>query len=263
MTHSQNFARARALFRSAVLFAALTAVWGAPLLVNGCASLAHAAADTHSGYVDTKALDLVRILPPPPADDSAETRAELDLMLKIQESRSAAEAARAKADAEVSIYRFADALGDPPGFAGKNLPRTQALFRNILAEETAVVGTGKNRFARPRPFLLEPHLQPVVDKPPNGSYPSGHTTWGYTVGVVLADMIPERRPQIMARAAEYGFNRVVAGVHYPSDIEGGKMAGAALAAALFASPAFLRDYAEAKSELRQALNLPRLPRYAP
>jgi acid phosphatase (class A) len=206
-------------------------------------------------YVDATELDLVRLLPPPPANDSAETRAELDQMLKIQKSRTKAQVARAQADAEVNLYRFADALGNPPGFEPSRLPLTQQLFRKIMRDEFVVVGTGKDAFARPRPFALEPRLLPVVEKPPNGSYPSGHTVWGHTVGLVLADMIPERRREIMARAAEYAYNRVIAGVHYPSDIEGGKMAATAFAAALFASPAFQSDFAAAKAELRQALQL--------
>jgi acid phosphatase (class A) len=251
-------ARPRALLRSAILAAALAVLSATPLLVNGCTSVVHA--DAHSRYVDTKALDLVRLLPPPPANDSAETRAELDLMLQIQQERTASEAARAQADNEVNIYRFADVLGDPPAFTPARLPRTHALFRKITGDELAVIGAGKEGFARPRPYVIEPLLTPVVQKPPPmGSYPSGHATWAYTVGLVLADMIPERRTQIFARAAEYGHNRIVAGVHYPSDVESGKVAGTVLAAALFASPVFQVDYAAAKSELRQALNLPAQP----
>ena len=206
-------------------------------------------------YVDASLLDLVRLLPPPPADDSRETRAELDEMLRIQKKRNDVQVSRAQADADITINRFADALGAPAGFDVKNLPATTLLFRKITTDEFVVVGTGKDKFARPRPFALEKRLQPVVEKPPNGSYPSGHTVWGHTVGLVLADMVPERRPQLMTRAEEYANNRVVAGVHYPSDIESGRMAATAFAAALFASSAFQSDLAAARAELRQALNL--------
>ena len=222
-------------------------VWQRPQLSRGTLR--------QTQYVDAAALDLTRLIPPPPTNDSAETRAELDQMLTIQKTRTPAQVARATADADVNVNRFADAFADPPGFDVKNLPRTQSLFRKIGTDERVVVGTGKDGFARPRPFVLEPRLQPVVKTPPNGSYPSGHTMWSYTVGLVLADMVPERRAQLMARAAEYAQNRVIAGVHYPSDIEGGKMAATAFAAALFASPAFQSDLAAAKAELRKALDL--------
>jgi acid phosphatase (class A) len=206
-------------------------------------------------YVDASLLDLMRLLPPPPANDSAATRAELDEMLRIQKKRSAVQVSRAQADANVTINRFAEALGAPSGFDIRNLPVTTLLFRKITTDEFVVVGTGKDKFARPRPFVLEKRLRPVVEKPPNGSYPSGHTVWAHTVGLVLSEMVPERRAQLMTRAEEYANNRVVGGVHYPSDIEGGRMAATAFAAALFASPAFQSDLAAAKAELRQALNL--------
>jgi len=99
-----------------------------------------------------------------------------------------------------------------------------------------VIQAGKSSFKRPRPFLLEPRIEPVVDKPPNDAYPSGHSMWARTVGLLLADMLPEHREKIMARSDEYAFNRVVAGVHYPSDVESGKLAATALAAFLFAVP---------------------------
>ena len=68
-------------------------------------------------------------------------------------------------------------------------------------------------------------------------------------GIVLADMVPERRTQIFARAEEYAHNREVGGVHYPSDVAGGHLAGTALAAALFTSQAFLNDELAAAAEL--------------
>jgi acid phosphatase (class A) len=80
--------------------------------------------------------------------------------------------------------------------------------------------------------------------------------WARTVGLLLSNMLPEFREKIMARSDEYAYNRVVAGVHYPSDIESGKLAATALTAFLLAAPAFQADFAEAKKELRAALKLP-------
>ncbi|HEV7714935.1 MAG TPA: phosphatase PAP2 family protein [Steroidobacteraceae bacterium] len=231
----------------------------APRAVARASTSAAVQVDAEKPYFDPASIDLTRLLPPFPANESSETRAELDLMMKIQTKRSPTEAARAKDDAQASVYRFADALGAPAGFTAQNLPLTDALFNALRREEVGVIGVNQARFARPRPFVLEPRLEPVIAKPANGSYPSGHTTWARMVALVLADMIPERRAQILARADEYSYNRVVAGVHYPSDIDGGKLSGTVLAAALFASPRFQSDLAAAQSELRQALNLPAQP----
>jgi peptidoglycan/xylan/chitin deacetylase (PgdA/CDA1 family) len=61
--------------------------------------------------------------------------------------------------------------------------------------------------------------QNLVNSP---SYPSGHTTHGYAEGVLLALLVPERYPQMVARAAEYGNNRIVIGAHYAMDVIGGR-----------------------------------------
>jgi acid phosphatase (class A) len=211
-----------------------------------------------SPYFDAKTLDLSRVLPPPPANDSETTRSEIALMLKIQQERTPAEAARARADASYSVFGCADALGNPEVFNANALPKTNSLIRKVTYEEGAVVQAGKRGFKRPRPFVLESRIEPIVRKPTNDSYPSGHAMWSRVIGLVLADMLPEYSDKIMARADEYASHRVIAGVHYPSDVEAGKHAGTALAAFLFASPAFQPDYAQARQELRTALKLPLL-----
>ena len=61
--------------------------------------------------------------------------------------------------------------------------------------------------------------QNLVNSP---SYPSGHTTHGYAEGVLLALLVPERYPQMVARAAEYGRSRIVIGAHYAMDVIGGR-----------------------------------------
>jgi hypothetical protein len=99
-----------------------------------------------------------------------------------------------------------------------------------------------DRYGNSRPFQTEPHLltysgkdffgadsdnvawlrgpaQNLVDSP---SYPSGHTTHGYTESLLLALLVPERYPEMMARAAEYGNNRIIIGAHYAMDVLGGR-----------------------------------------
>jgi acid phosphatase (class A) len=227
----------------------------APLL-QSCTSTQARVVDLASPYIDARKIDLRTLLPPPPAENSETTRAETTLILKLQSEIAPEHAERVRADAEASIYRFADALGNPEAFTRERLPRTHALFRKVKYEQAAVVHVGKRGFERRRPFRFQGDVVPLVDKPRTASYPSGHSMWARTVGLLLADMLPEHREKIMARADEYAFNRVLAGVHYPSDIEGGKLAGTALAAFLLASPAFQKDYEEARKELREALQLP-------
>jgi membrane-associated phospholipid phosphatase len=77
----------------------------------------------------------------------------------------------------------------------------------------------------------------LVDSP---SFPSGHTTYGYTGSLVLAVLVPARYPQMIARAAEYGNDRILMGAHYAMDVMGGRtLALYDLAHLLANDPAYL------------------------
>jgi acid phosphatase (class A) len=210
-------------------------------------------------YLTPLSVDLYRLLPPPPEAGSAQERAELDELLRLQAARTPDEVRRAAQDATVSIFRFADALGSPAKFNPGQLPLTSEFFARIGRDEGLFMNPAKDAFGRPRPFVTDPHLTPVVPRPPSASYPSGHSTWAVACAIVLADMLPERRTQIFARADEYAHNREVGGVHYPSDVFAGHLAGTALAEALFDQPRFVADELLAATELRVALGLPPLP----
>jgi acid phosphatase (class A) len=61
---------------------------------------------------------------------------------------------------------------------------------------------------------------------------------------------------IFKRAAIFGHNRVVAGVHYPTDIEAGRIAGSVIDNVFLHQPGFMADFAKARAEVRLILGLP-------
>jgi hypothetical protein len=76
----------------------------------------------------------------------------------------------------------------------------------------------------------------------NPAFPSGHTTYGYTEGMLLAIMVPARYTQEITRAAEYGNSRIVVGAHYAMDVIGGRtVALYDLAQLLSENPAYLNQ----------------------
>lgn len=101
-----------------------------------------------------------------------------------------------------------------------------------LAALTATLTTNwlKLYYLRLRPTLV-PHLDGVIG---NQSYPSGHTVNVTVVYVLFALLAP---PALRLRllliagllALLTGLSRVMLGVHYPSDVLGGWMLGAAFA----------------------------------
>ena len=63
---------------------------------------------------------------------------------------------------------------------------------------------------------------------PLRSYPSGHATMGYSLGIVLAALIPEKAQAILARAADYAYSREIRGDPYHADVEASHALGNSL-----------------------------------
>src|SRR5947209_20328887 len=79
------------------------------------------------------------------------------------------------------------------------------------------------------------------------SYPSGHSTRGALDAILLAQMVPEKRAEIFARGWDFGLSRVVGGVHYPSDVEAGRIDATAIVAIMMQNAGFQTDLAAARS----------------
>ena len=212
-----------------------------------------ALAEEAKPFADNKEIDLLVILPPPPANDSAQTKAELAEVLTFQVTRTPEMAARGAADATENVWRFADVMG--PNFTKEKLPKFAAFFDRITETEGAVVDPAKDVFNRPRPHQLSDLVKPAVKMSNSGAWPSGHATVGTLMGIVLSNMVPEKRAAIMARAWEYGNNRVIGGIHFRSDVEMGRIAGAVIAATIMKHEDFKAEFEPAKAELRAALGL--------
>ncbi len=200
-----------------------------------------------------QAIDFARLLPPPPAPGSARQREDLAAVLDRQRRRTPEMEALAQADAKRSVLRFAPALG--PGFTAENLPLALPFFEKLKETADAMFGDAKEHWNRPRPSQADPEVKPCLKVPRGASYPSGHAFFATVTAIALAEMVPQRREEIFERAREYGENRVIGGVHYPSDIAAGRIAGTVVAAALLEDGDFVRELDAAGDEVRRALGL--------
>lgn len=148
-----------------------------------------------------------------------------------------AEAVTAKLFARGGTFDvFGKAYNRPAGSPGADA------YGNSRPFQTAPVLTafrGPDYFGRPSHSLdwLRGPNQNLIDSP---SYPSGHTTYGYAESLVLAILVPERYQQMVARAAEYGNDRIVMGAHYAMDVLGGRAVSLHAVAHLLANdPAYV------------------------
>lgn len=87
--------------------------------------------------------------------------------------------------------------------------------------------------------MVVPSLIPALkaDATSDGGFPSGHTNAAYLSSIAMAYAVPERYQELLTRASELGNNRVVAGMHSPLDVMGGRVMATAMAAAILSDPA--------------------------
>jgi acid phosphatase (class A) len=227
---------------------------GKPWLVAALAALLASGtfAATPENYLTQPQYDPARLLPPPPNDNSVAAKSELAELKGIANVRSPAQLARARSDDKTeNASIFSETIG--PGFDLKALPATEKMFADIRREEQAAAAVAKDFFKRNRPWIVDPSIASCSRQDaPQSSYPSGHATMGYSMGVVLASLVPEKAQAILARASEYAENRLVCGMHFRRDIEAGQALGTAIAVQLMQSPAFKVDYDAAATELHAA-----------
>jgi acid phosphatase (class A) len=197
-------------------------------------------------YLTANTVDAVTLLPPPVALESAEAASELGVVLLAQQQRTPADLARIASEDHMGLENFAEAIG--PWCSPDKLPQLKALIQEIQSESKVIVYPAKAHFSHPRPPAVDPRVHPVVTEA-SDSYPSGHATRGMMDAEILAELFPERKDPIMKRGQEIGWDRVVAGVHFPSDIVAGRVLGQALAKALLAQPSFQQRLITIRSEI--------------
>ena len=106
------------------------------------------------------------------------------------------------------------------------IPKTRKTgYAAVLSLIFGVIVTNlllKNIVARPRPFAEIEALIPLIAKPTDFSFPSGHTTASFAVALVMLRMLPKKIgiPAVVL-AALVAFSRLYLGVHYPTDVLAG------------------------------------------
>ncbi len=221
---------------------------------SASASVPQAKAKKTPFFVDPGQLNLAPILPAPPAQDSAATRAELAELHRIELARGPEQKAAAEFDDQhEDMFLYANVLGG--GFKAEALPLTAALSAHLRNDVSIVNGPLKARFGRPRPYHFDATLHPICETNKENSYPSGHAFNGYIYGLTLAEMVPEKQAEILARADAYAHNRMVCEAHYASDLEASRRAAYALFGYLEGNARFEAELAAARGETRRALHL--------
>jgi acid phosphatase (class A) len=253
MPHDAIFTTRSALALGAMLLS------GGELAAQTAAETAIAKARTSlgAGYLGQANLpDSVVLLPAPPAPMSHALRRDERAEKRALALRNTARWMLATSDANLAGGAKAFMCAAGIAIGATETPKLEALLRRA-APDLGLAGYGaKRKYMRARPFMTNgqptctPEMETVLRS--DGSYPSGHSAIGYGWGVILGDLLPQRRGRLVARGAAFGDSRRICNVHFLSDVEAGQTIARAVVAKLRADPVYQADFAAAQAEVRAA-----------
>jgi hypothetical protein len=175
--------------------------------------------------------------PPPPSTSSQQMKDETAEVKRTVEHLTNAQLAIAQ--------KWNDGAGtySPPGHwndvaleyvrdAKMSEVRAARVFALLnMAMHDAGVGCweAKYHYFNPRPSQLDPTIKTQIGMPNFPSYTSGHSTFSAAGAAILSYLFPGGTTSFAAMRDEAGISRLYGGIHYPSDIEAGKLHGARIA----------------------------------
>ena len=191
--------------------------------------------------------DAVALLAPPPATGSEEQAADMASVIAVHGGAARNDLSEAKSESNYSVFVFTPAVG--VFFQPGKFPKTEAFFNSLHNESDRVVDQSKGVWKRLRPINVNPALNWGV-REDSYSYPSGHSTRGTVYALLLAEMFPDRKDEILEVGRRIGWHRVQLAMHYPTDVYAGRVLAQAIVRELKSNPAFQHDFAEVKAELK-------------
>jgi acid phosphatase (class A) len=235
----------------------------AAALIFCCATNVQAAGDEingHAYFTKAELPDMTKILPPFPEFESARFVADQSQHLWGKLMRQdEARAAQAQRDAVYSMQTVIDEMGPLFGLeiTKEDTPEIYSILQDVCASCDSIYSGAKAKFNRQRPYAYYDEGTLIPEKEEKhrneGSYPSGHTVFFWTSALLLADInqSTEAMEGLLARGYEFGQSRVIAGYHWQSDVDAGRMAGNVLYLLIRNHERFIEQLAKARAEFAE------------
>ncbi len=188
-------------------------------------------------------------LPKPPKVKAKSWKSDIGKIIQIQKYAAPHEIAAARYEHRLRPDILTDVLG--PNFSRVKLPKTFVLLDNVTSDSKAVTKQAKDHWHLPRPYVADKRVKLLVPAlhPKNFAYPSGHTSTSLVLANLLGSLVPEAHFVLQHQAGRIANRRVLAGVHTPHDLTGGRVLGALIWQKLQAQSAFQDDLAAARAEI--------------
>ena len=173
-----------------------------------------------------------------PKTGSAEEAQDFKVLLQVQQFRTAQDCAIAAKEADTSIETMFG--GDQKILTDAEVSKMKTFLFKAYVNVGLNIYRAKNLFKRPRPYVTNPNIKPCIALESSYAYPSGHTMMVRLYARILSKVFPEREQLFLQRATQYSLNRVIGGVHHPSDIAAGNVVADYLAGKMIEKEGFMK-----------------------
>lgn len=178
-----------------------------------------------------------------PEHQSEIEKQDFEQLFFFQGSRTKAQCDQAAIEEKANVETFFTSIQNPLLTPTELKSFTQIAF-SIKSEVIKQVIVAKQMFKRPRPYDYNHDINPCIKLEPTYAFPSGHASLAFAYAQILSFVFPERETEFFKRAEEVGLNRVIGGVHHPSDIVAGKKLGLVMAKDMLSREEFIRRLRE-------------------
>ena len=196
-------------------------------------------------------------LPAPPDELSSQLSCDIVFYNEGKFLRSSAQGEQAVADVEYSADNFCQVFSKVLGqeISSSKTPAIYELLTRVHPSGNAATQKAKSRWGRERPYVYtgEPTAYPSDEDGlrETGSYPSGHASGSWLMGLVLSEVTRYKQDEILNRAYKYGQGRVITGYHWQSDVNYGRIVGSAVYATLHGKSSFRDQMIKAVAEYQK------------
>jgi acid phosphatase (class A) len=202
-------------------------------------------------------------IPDPPANSSAQTRAEINYLLALQRNRTTEEVRASLIMKDVyynlrvqpgdsayaryrrNLFQIGRSIGS--WFNPQTLPVTADFMARVWRDANFFIWSLKFKYARIRPYVIDHDLK-NLEQTDWAAYPSGHASNSYINAFIYQELAPEFTDVFVKDAYDMAHSREILGVHFPSDSESARIFARQFVNMLFQHEEFRKDFENVKKE---------------
>lgn len=172
--------------------------------------------------------------PPPPAHDSAEIQAQLDVLKAVEMTPAKMQTILYRGSVEGAYFSWIETAGKhiSEHHWDENPPLSALIYATMSAASfDSIIACFDTKYAYwyIRPSQLDPTVEPRSGVPPHPSYPAAAACNAIATAEALAGFFPAERETFLAAAEQSKNARVWSAIHYPMDVEAGHEIGISVA----------------------------------